>query len=182
MQERLELHAPLSAVRVSARDLEQVGAEYFSARLAEARAGGREEGLAALRASGAEALEAAAQRLDAARERAEAELAHTATLLAVEIAGQLLKLELAADNYDLERIVRGALADSGVERGRCTVHLHPEDHARLADIALRAETVLEPDPAMLRGDVHVTTPQGLLVRELEPALDAVREQLLEDLS
>jgi flagellar biosynthesis/type III secretory pathway protein FliH len=42
--------------------------------------------------------------------------------------------------------------------------------------------VLEPDPAMLRGDVHVTTPQGLLVRELEPALDAVREQLLEDLS
>ena len=37
---------------------------------------------------------------------------------------------------------------------------------------------LEPDTDVARGDVHVTTPRGLLVRELDEALEAIHENLL----
>jgi len=37
------------------------------------------------------------------------------------------------------------------------------------------------DPSVARGSVHVTTPQGLLVRDLDEALRSIGERLLGDL-
>ena len=47
--------------------------------------------------------------------------------------------------------------------------------------AVAADPTLELDPNMVRGDVHLSTPRGLLVRDLDSALDTIREQLLEEL-
>ncbi|MDA1264778.1 MAG: FliH/SctL family protein, partial [Planctomycetota bacterium] len=85
-------------------------------------------------------------------------------------------------DYDLERVVRGALADAGVGRGEVTVHLHPEDHAALQGTTFRTGTHLAVDPNLARGDVHLSTPRGLLVRDVEGSLESIREQLLEELS
>ena len=40
-----------------------------------------------------------------------------------------------------------------------------------------AGTAVESDPGVPRGSVHVTTPQGLLVRDLDEALRAIGERL-----
>ena len=129
----------------------------------------------------ARALEAAAGALDEARQRAVATLSGDAVSLAVEIARQILKVEIAASNYDLEQIVRSTLAASGIKRGGCVVHVNPEDAEMLDGVVFREETVLQPDADVERGTVHVETPRGVLVREPAAALEEIREQLLEDL-
>jgi flagellar biosynthesis/type III secretory pathway protein FliH len=173
----VKLPAAPHAARVSTSNLQG---------LADARADARET--AAYEFQGAErrdiladALVAALDQLEEQRERAQRELAHQAIDLAVEIASALLRVRIGAGEYDLERVVRGALADSGVGRGEVTVHLHPEDHAQLADVLFRTGTTLAVDPSLARGDVHLSTPRGLLVRDVEGSLDSIREQLLEDL-
>ena len=161
--------------------LEELGrkleAEHVRAALAEERRAAHEEATR----TAARALEAAAEALDAAREQAVAALSGDAVSLAVEIARQILKVEITASNYDLEQIVRATLAASGVKRGHCVVHVHPEDAAMLDGVVFREETVLQPDTDVARGTVHVETPRGLLVREPAAALEEIREQLLEDL-
>lgn len=147
-------------------------------RVALARAEG--ERAASLRA--ARALELAAARLDAAREEAQAALARNAVALAVEIARTLVRKELVAGTHNMESMVREALAASGAGRGPCTVHLNPADLAQLESVRFRAGTELEPDDAVARGDVHVETPHGLLVRENAEALRAIHERLLGELS
>ncbi len=132
--------------------------------------------------SAAQALNLAAERLDQAREQATALLRAEAVDLAVEIARQLVQVEIAAENYDLERIVRMSLAHSGLGRGSAVVHVSPGDHERMAEITFRAGTELKPDPKIAPGDVQVEGPRGLLVREIEASLDSIREQLLEDLA
>jgi flagellar biosynthesis/type III secretory pathway protein FliH len=49
-------------------------------------------------------------------------------------------------------------------------------------VRFRAGTELEPDDAVARGDVHVETPHGLLVRETSEALRSIHERLLGELS
>ena len=71
------------------------------------------------------ALEKAGEELVAAREVAESALASDAVNLAVEIARQLLRIEISEQNYGLEEIVRSTLAASDIKRGRCVVHLNP---------------------------------------------------------
>ena len=151
--------------------------ERFEAALARERRAAHEEATRTARA-----LEAAAEALDAAREQAVAALGGDAVSLAVEIARQILKVEIAASNYDLEQMVRSTLAASGVKRGRCVVHVNPEDAAMLEGVVFREETTLQPDADVARGAVHVETPRGLLVREPAAALEEIREQLLEDLA
>jgi len=151
---------------------------FWEKRIAQARA----EGERAASTRAARALELAAARLDAAREEAEAALARNAVALAVEIARTLVRKELVAGTHNIESMVREALAASGAGRGPCTVHLNPADIAQLQDVRLRAGTELEPDDAVARGDVHVETPHGLLVRENAEALRAIHERLLGELS
>lgn len=139
-------------------------------------------GLADQTEAGRTALEMAAERLDQAREAAENEVPGQVIDLAVAIARELLIVELHAGNYDLERMVRSTLADSGVGRGECTVHVSRQDAERLKSVTFRAGTRIEADPSLSDGDIQVTTPRGLLVREIDSCMDAIREQLLEEIA
>ncbi len=128
------------------------------------------------------ALEQAGEQLVAAREAAESALASDAVHLAVEIARQLLRVEISEQNYGLEEIVRSTLAASEIKRGRCVVHLSPEDVAALEGVTFRDETEIAADPEIAPGTVVLETPKGLLVREPEAVLEDIREQLLQDLA
>lgn len=171
---------PLSAHR-SDLSLDVFAAALDRDRQAKIAGAEREAGFAEATASAAKALSMAVDQLDEARERAEEALSADAVALGLEIARQILKIEIEAANYDLEKIVRATLAASGVKRGHCIVHVHPEDAAMLESVVFRDETVVSPDGDIARGTVHVETPRGLLVREPNAALEEIREQLLEDL-
>lgn len=134
-----------------------------------------------LRGTAVAALEAAGDQLAEAIDRAEESLSSDAIELGVEIARQILKVEIAARNYDLERLVRSTLGASDVKRGHCTVFLNPGDLEMIDGISFRRETELRGDASVPRGSVHVETPRGLLVRDPDAALEEIREQLLEDL-
>lgn len=131
---------------------------------------------------GAGALAAAAERLDEARLKAQPELVATAIDLAVEIARAVVRCEIAAGHHGIERIVRETLASSGVGRGACVVHVNPADAERLKPIPFRTGTVVEADPEVAPGDVHVTTPHGVLVRDASEVLAAVRDRLHAELT
>jgi len=110
------------------------------------------------------------------------DLTRDASRLAVEIARTLLRREIDAGRYDIERIVRETLLASGTGRGACALHLNPADVERLKGVVFRAGTVLESDPDIPVGDVHVTTPRGLLVRDVEQALAAIAERFEGDVT
>ena len=175
--QRLELDAAPCGARLAAGGLPDALDRHVQRCEQQAHAAGRRAGEAAALAGAAGALAQATQRLDAAGEAAREQLAHTAVDLATDIVRVLLRSELPAGRYDLEGLVREALSFSGVERGRCVVHLHPADAARLADTRFRAGTEVEADEGVARGSVHVTTPQGLLVRDLDEALRSIAERL-----
>lgn len=172
--EHLRLRLPLAA-RVRGVRLLARGAAAVQGELAARAAGQR----AALEAATAR-LEAAAERVERQAEAARAQLARAGTELGLEIARTLLRAEVARGHYDLEKLVRETLAQSGVGRGACVVHLNPADHARLADVRFRSGTRLEPDPGVAQGDVHVETALGVLVRDLDAALEAIAERLREE--
>jgi len=175
---RATLDAAPSVVRIAPGSRAEAWERVALAREARARAAGRREGECAANESAAAALSSAAERLDAARESARDGLAHTAVDLAIEVVRTLLRVELPAGRYDLEGMVREALSFSGVDRGQCVVHLHPADAARLEGVRFRSGTKIEADEGVSRGSVHVTTPQGLLVRDLDEAVRSIAERLL----
>ncbi len=177
--ERIRLHSrqPVSGARLVASG----AGDPAAASLEGARAEGREQGLREARESAAAALDLAVQELSAAEEESRAALARTAAELALEIARVLLRRELPRGNYDLERIVRDVLSEAAVGRGACVVHLNPADHERLDGVRFRSGTRLAPDEGVSAGDVHVETPLGLLVRDLDAALEAIGGRLREEL-
>jgi flagellar biosynthesis/type III secretory pathway protein FliH len=172
-RESVSLDAPVTEARLLAR-----GEEARELLLARARAEGERAG----REAAGTSLDAAVLRLNAIEEELRGSLARTAAELALEIARTLLRTELARGNYDLEGIVRETLGEASVGRSACVVHLHPADHARLADVRFRSGTRLEPDEGVARGDVHVETSLGLMVRDLDGALESIGKRLREDLS
>lgn len=172
--ERLTLDTPLASAVLLAQGEEQTRA----VRVARAHAEGERAG----RAGAAATLERAVEALRASEESLRAELARGALELALEITRTLLRSELTRGNYDLERIVRETLAEAATGRSPCVVHLNPADHARLAEVSFRSGTRLEPDPGVSRGDVHVETALGLLVRDLDGALESIGKRLQEELS
>jgi len=171
----------LLGARIVPGDLEGALERLIAQREERAAERGRSAAAAELQRSLGGALDAAVERLDASREEALSHLNHTVVELAVEVARQLLRVELPAGRYDLEGIVREALSFSGAARGRCIVHLNPTDAAALADVPFRSGTEIESDAAVPRGSVHITTPHGLLVRDLDEALRSIGERLLGDL-
>jgi flagellar biosynthesis/type III secretory pathway protein FliH len=179
-------HARLTSLPKGARIVNQTR-HAFATRLAhdaEARAHARgyDEGVQEALRGAAGALERASVALDEARARARDELAHDAVQLGVEIARELLRHEIDQGHYDLERIVRETLHTSGVGRAACVVHLNPLDATRLASATFRTGTQIEADPEVARGDVQVTTSRGLLVRDVEQALEAISERLRQDIA
>ena len=174
---RCLLDAEPHGARIAAGTRAEAWERVALAREARALAQGRSEGERAALEAAAGALLGAVERLDAAREAAREGIAHTAVDLAVEMMRTLLRVEIPAGRYDLEGMVREALSFSGVERARCVVHLHPADAARLEGARFRAGTTIEADEGVSRGSVHVTTPQGLLVRDLDEAVRSIAERL-----
>lgn len=175
----ISLHSkPISVQMVSG--LEEVTAKLRQKEFEAAYRQGLEDGLRQAREQGVQAVEATLEQLDTAAERAQAELSQASVELAIEITSLLVGMRISTGEYDLESIVRGALADSGVGRGACVVHLNPEDHAALAETQFGSGTTLDIDPNLPKGDVHLTTPRGMLVREMEATLTSIREQLLEE--
>ena len=166
-----------SRVRVAAGDGAALSARLEREASERAREEGREAGRREALEGAARALEAAVARIEAEREVALAALSAEAVDLAVAIARTLVRCEIEAGRADVERIVRDTLAASGVGRGACVVHLHPADAARLERVSFRAGTVIESDHEVARGDVHVTTPWGVLVRDVDGSLDAIAERI-----
>ncbi len=178
----IRVHAAPRGAQVSDVALGTIAGQRATAREEAAYAAGFECGRSENIQTGVAALEAALAALEDHSARAIQELEAYGIELAVEIARSLVRVRVDAGEYDLERVIRGALAYSGVDRGEVTLHLHPDDHAQLEQFLFRSGTNLEVDPSLPRGDVHLSTPRGLLVREVEGVLDSIREQLLEDLS
>ena len=176
----LVLHAHPASASLREGNLSQATARVIARAQACARDEGRREGAAQARAEAAAALDEAGAALDRARESAVDDLAHTAVDLAVEIARALLRVELPAGRYDLEGMVRETLAFSDVQRGSCVVHLHPADAQALAEVPFRSGTEIRADAGVARGSAHVTTPQGLLVRDVDEALRSISERLHEE--
>ncbi|MEL6429327.1 MAG: FliH/SctL family protein [Planctomycetota bacterium] len=178
---RVTTRAGVTSVRASARSLDEIADALAELDLKRASEAIRREAFMEATETAAKALASAAERIELAIDRAEESLSCDAVELGVEIARQILKLEVQAGNYDLERIVRATLGASDVKRGRCVVYVHPDDAAMLEDTVFREETEVRPDASVPRGGVHVETPRGLLVRDASAALEEIREQLLEDL-
>ncbi len=125
-------------------------------------------------------LEQAAQKLEAQREEWIEASAPLAVELARDIVRALLRVEIPNGRYDLEGIVRDALRSGSGDRSRCLVHLNPDDVALLEGVAFRSGTEVLADPDVPRGDVHLETRAGLLVREIDGGLEMIVERLLED--
>ena len=142
---------------------------------------GRAQGETQALSGAASALSAAAERFDTARAQALDAVAASAVELALEIARELLRVEIARGAYDIEAIVRDTLRAAEVE-GACVVHLHPDDAGALERAHLRTGTELRADPDVRRGDVRVATPQGLLVRAMDACLREIGEELRGDLA
>ncbi len=174
---RARLHAAPSAARASAHSIDELRALVLDRMLAAAQARGAAQATTQEREAAAGRLDAAVEALALQTEAAREELASLAIELALEIARQFLCSEVDAGHMQLERVVRACLADSGAGRGDARVHLHPDDLAALEGVPFRDRTVLAADETLERGDVHVETPLGLLVREREAVLAAVRERL-----
>lgn len=177
----VRLSAPPTSVRVADGDaqaaLDRIVAiareDGYRAGLAEGRQPGRD--------SAVDALDRAVEEVGAAREELIEQAARDAAALATDIASHILHQEIGEGRYDIERIVREVLRESGVGRDACTVHLHPADVASLEDVKFRSGTAIEEDIAIVRGNVQVETPRGLMVRDVDGAVRSIRERLLADL-
>jgi flagellar biosynthesis/type III secretory pathway protein FliH len=178
---RATLTAPPARASLRKEGLDAIRAEIVDRRVAAAYAEGRADGAREALAGAGRLLDAAVQQVEVARIRAEQDLPREVLELAVEVADPLLRARLADGAYDLERIVRSALAGGGVGRGRCVVRLHPTDLQRLAGVQFREDTVLVAQADIAIGTVHVETSRGLLVRDPVEALEQIREALLEGL-
>jgi flagellar assembly protein FliH len=175
---KLEISLPElpTAVRVIA------ASELAASNEAEKRGYARGSAEGESRATGAAVrrLDEAVAALVRAREESDRAVAEDSVKLALVIARELVRREVDAGRHDIERIVREALQVSGAGRAECVVHLHAEDLKRLSGVAFRSATRLEADPEIARGDVHVSTPRGIVVRDLDAALASVAERLKED--
>lgn len=178
---RATLTAPPARAALRKDGLDAIREEIVERQIAAAYALGRADGTRETLEGAGRLLDAAVNQVEAARSRAEQELPREVVELAVEVADQLLRARLADGAYDLERIVRSALAGGGVERGRCVVRLHPNDLKRLDGVHFREDTSLVAQHDLALGTVHVEMKRGLLVRDPVEALEQIREALLEGL-
>lgn len=179
MDGRLEVRVERAPVALRVVD----AAEVHARTEAEARgyARGLAEGEARAMTRLVQRVDGAAEELRAAREFSDQAVVEDTTRLALAIAREIVRTEIDAGRYDIERIVREALAASGAGRSACVVHLNPADVERLAGVAFRSATRLESDPEVPAGDVHVSTARGTLVRDVDAALANLAERFQEEM-
>jgi flagellar biosynthesis/type III secretory pathway protein FliH len=178
VESKLELHLSHAPTSVRVVAPAEVAAGLDAEERGHAR--GLVEGEARAWSRVAQRIDEAVAELARAREESDRAVAEDTAKLALGIAREIVRTEIDAGRYDIERLVRDALQVSGAGRAACVVHLHADDLERLSGIAFRSATRLEADPEVARGDVHVSTPRGLVVRDLDVALASVAERLQED--
>jgi len=149
---------------------------------AEQRELARAEGYAAAVQEASQLLDSATDQLDRDREQAIKELPAFALRFAQEVARHLIRTTIQSGAHDMEGIIRDALARSGVGRGACVVHVCPDDYQKLQGVTFRKGTEIQLDPALPAGTVHVATPQGLLVRDIDSCVRAAAEQIYKTMS
>ena len=144
----------------------------------EAHAQGAREGLE----SAAQLVQEAVEGMESQYAAAEEAIARGAVEIGLEIARHLLKIEVEAGNYDIEKIVRETLRESRVGRDACVVHLHPKDIERLEGIPFRTGTSLQADDGVPPGEVQVESALGCIVQDIDRALESISERLRGDLA
>lgn len=177
---RLEVRVPAAPSALRVVDAAEIRARSEAEARGHAR--GLAEGEGRLLAGAMRRIDDAVEELRLAREASDRAVIEDSTRLALAIAREIVRTEIDAGRYDLERIVREALTASGAGRGACVVHLNPADVERLSGVAFRVATRLESDPEVAPGDVHVSTQRGTLVRDVDAALSTLAERFQEELS
>jgi len=172
---------PVIAARVSTRSLMAVHKDSERAQAERAIERGTIEALAGF-AGAASALNEAAAHMHEERSRLEGEAVQLALELAFTITRQLVHTEVRANRHNVEAIVREVLAEAGAGRGTYTVHVCPSDLGQLSESAFRAGTSVVADPELTPGDVHIETPRGVCVREVDEALEELGRRLREELT
>lgn len=178
MDPLLELHLPHAPTSVRVVEPADPRGDADAEQKGYAR--GLAEGEARAWSRAVQRIDEAVAELARAREESDRAVAEDTAKLALGIVREIVRTEIDAGRYDIERLVREALHVSGAGRAACVVHLHAEDLKRLSNVAFRSATRLEADPEVARGDVHVSTPRGIVVRDLDAALASVAERLEED--
>lgn len=141
----------------------------------------RQEGLLTATQELARAFDEATAALEQERTNLLTSLSDMTATLAAEVAQTLLCKELSEGNYDIAAIVRDCLSSTGSSPGETIIHVHPEDAEALSNISFRSGTSVQADPGIRRGNVEVETNQGVLVRDIDERVLAIREQLREAL-
>ena len=132
------------------------------------------------------ALRAAAEALQAERDRWLIRWEQTAVRVGVAIAEKLLKSQIATR----PELASGMIADAlrlAAGQPRVSVHLHPDDLAAWGDRAPRivesltacADSTLIPDPLVARGGCRIQTLHGEIDARVETMLERLAEELIE---
>ena len=132
------------------------------------------------------ALHAAAEALQAERDRWLIRWEQTAVHVGVAIAEKLLKTQIATR----PELASGMIAEAlrlAAGQPRVTVHLHPEDLAAWGDRAPRivesltacADSTLIADPLVARGGCRIQTQHGEIDARVETMLERLAEELVD---
>jgi flagellar biosynthesis/type III secretory pathway protein FliH len=180
---RIAITGP-APLRASARPgvLEELIESAHSEALDAARLAGQAEGHADALTQAAAALAQAVEALEMERESCAAELARASVELGIGIARRLVRTELAADQHDIEAIVREVLAATSEGRTSTRIHVSPADATRLADVPFRAATEVIADESVSTGSVRLATPQGVLVRDIDECMNTIAQRLTAEVS
>lgn len=180
LRDKLRLSAPIKAVRILPNEGQNTLDAVIQSQRQSTFESGVNAGIKQATAGSVARLDEAVELVNAQHAEALGQLNQVAVELALSIARSILKKEQLLGNYDMERIVRDALHESGVGRNPCTVHLNPIDYDNLKELQWRTGTHLKADEGVAQGDVQVETGIGLLVRDARSAMDTIRRNLLEE--
>ena len=133
------------------------------------------------------ALRAAAESLQAERDRWLVRWEQTAVRLGIAIAEKLLQRQLLARPEFATAMISDALR-LAAGQPKLTVYLHPDDLTAWGDSASKivqsltacADTTLVADPTAMRGGCRIETRHGEIDARVETMLYRISEELLED--
>ena len=133
------------------------------------------------------ALQAAAESLQAERDRWLVRWEQIAVRLGVAIAEKLLQRQLAARPEFATEMISDALR-LAAGQPQLTVYLHPDDLSAWGDRAPQivqsltacADTTLVPDPHSMRGGCRIETRHGEIDARVETMLHRIAEELVDD--
>ena len=175
--EALQLPSAPIAVRLVPESAEGYTRALWAEELAAAEQRGYERGHASALEQYAGTIQTAVDGIRVAGDRAVDGLSTRTALVVAAVSSHVLRRELDAGRYDIERMVRDTLATAATGRVPCTVRVHPDDAHRLEAVPFRTGTKVEADGDVALGCVQVESAHGLVVREIEEILRQLRANL-----